>query len=113
MDQLSLSFRTKLRKYHPTTSVNGKQLMYREAKAGTQDAQVLSFLKARVGQEFTAAEVHEHVKGLLGSVRRSLTNLKVWTHAFPKEYGGRVIKTSNERPGLYGHENKTYTWIAN
>lgn len=88
--------------HYNTTNLSGELLVRSQRKAKTQNEIVLRFFEMNAGKAFTPCEVHSRIglKCPLTSVRRAITTLTE---------EGSLIKTSNQREGVYGV--LTYTWM--
>lgn len=95
--------------YFNTTKLKHQHLASATTKAKTQDELVLQFFKERPNREFTPAEAHATMMSLgmisqqvpLTSIRRSITN-----NTPP------LTKTETKKPGMYGHDNFCWKYIA-
>lgn len=81
--------------YFNTVNLAGDQLVQREVKAGTQDAEVLAFFELHWPGAFAPSEVTRHLGQILStSTRRAISNLT---------RDGYLICLHKTRPGPYGH----------
>lgn len=87
--------------YYNTTKVGGQQLAQYEAKAQSQEEEVLAFFEAHPYCLFTRAELHTKVlqKAPVSSITRTLSNLKDL---------GVIRKTGKKRAGECGRP--MYCW---
>lgn len=87
--------------HYNTTHLTGKDLEKAIQAAVTQEERIMVLFNSTPGNSYTPCEVHSLIKSMspITSIRRGITNL---TNA------GKLIKTSEQRLGIYGVLN--YTW---
>lgn len=90
--------------FHNTIALLPSEKIEREVKAINQNERILQYFKRHRFSEFTPAQVWVAFgqQQPLTSIRRGITDL---TKA------GDLVKTHNQRPGIYGEKN--YTWKLN
>lgn len=80
--------------YFNTTRLVGQQRQERQSKAKLQREQILQFFQANPNGRFGPSDVHKRMPWiLLGSVRRSMTNLTA---------ARKLIKTKQLQTGMHG-----------
>lgn len=91
--------------YHNTNALAGETLATAKQDAKVMQTRILETFKKYPDREFTPCQIHTIIDDyatLLTSVRRSITNLTG---------SGKLIKTSNIKPGIYGRP--CFTWKLN
>lgn len=97
--------------YHNTNNIVGLPLQEALEKAANQEQRILLIFKENNNKAFSASQIHEmYLKNLkinlmdfyatpLTSIRRAMCNLV---------YDGKIIKTENQRSGLFGKKEYLY-----
>ena len=90
--------------YHNTTGAEGQLLIGYNAKAKSQEDELLAWLKLRPLQSIGASDVAARFhKWPITSIRRALTNLNK---------SGELVKSDRRQMGQYGRSEGMYTLRA-